>query len=82
MDRPGTVELDSTPLMRQLTRMANIPFTLAKRVVLVLAVDSAPILFVETYLTKECQETLIETKLLVSDKPIVVDMTTMQNKKW
>lgn len=85
MPQKYTVKHDPIPLMHQLARMAGIPESRAKRMVLVLDVDACPLLFVEQYLVQELQEELTHTPLQVvdsTDDPVVVDVTTMQNKGW
>lgn len=72
---------DSTPLMRQLARMASIPWGRIRRMVLVLDVDAMPVLHCECYLTSD--EQLVETPVIVSEEPPEpFDTTNIQNKEW
>lgn len=76
-------ELGSIPLMHQLSEMANIPLALCRRMVLVLDVADMPRLFIETFLNAEKPDVpLVKTELVVSNEPIIVDTTTLQNNVY
>lgn len=77
-----TVLADTIPLMKQLAAMAGIPEGRIRRMVLVLDVNDIPRLFTEGFLTAERSEgvELEKVSLEVTDEPIVVNTTTMQNE--
>ena len=76
-----SVNCDSIPLMKQLAAMAKMDASPIKRMVLVLDVDCAPMLFVESFID-DTGDKLADTPLIVSEEPVFVDTTTMQNQKF
>lgn len=85
MATPG-IYADSVPLMKQLAKAANIELAPIRRMVLVLDCDDAPRLFVESFLQGTATDNLLseleKTELVVSNEPMIIDTTTMQNKNW
>lgn len=74
---------DPIPLMRQLAEMANMPLALCRRIVLVIYVEDVPRMFIETFLNQDKTKVQLQrTEMVVSDAPINVDTTTMQNDTY
>lgn len=72
----GNTMFDSTPLMRQLAAMANIPFGKIHRMVLVLELDDMPRLYTAEYLNQSDQplaSTTLHAAPLDVDPSVVVD---------
>lgn len=69
-----SLQCDSVPLMHQLARMANIEQGRIRKMVLVLVPDDPPFLYVESFLLEEKMEKLTPTELVVSAKPVTVNL--------
>ena len=73
------------PLMKQLAEMANMEFAGINRMVLILDIDQAPTLYVESFLdVKKCQDVkLAKTDLDVKQGPVeFTDTTSVQNELY
>lgn len=79
-----SISVDSIPLMKQLAEMANMDLAPISKMVLVLDPCDVPRLFIESYLEAREDVKLVKVPLEVevSDEPLLVNTTTMLNKKW
>ncbi len=69
--------IDCVPLMKQLAKMANMSEAGIRRMILVLDIDCAPKLYVDSFLRGE-EEELVGVE--VSPEPLIVDTTTFLNE--
>lgn len=75
--RPAGILADSVPLMRQLARMANVPWGRFRRMTLVLDVEEPPMLYTEGFMSNPGE--LVETAIQHREG---VDVTSQRSDRW